>query len=375
MKIHSHFFLCLFTLLFYSCVTPEEKVLLDAANKGDIATVKKSLAQGVDIDAKPFWGLSRSSDDGDLRGCTPLMRAAYYGKLELVKYLISQGANVNEESRPSKYTALTIAAEQNQLSVARYLLSKGAEIDAMDTDRYTALHYAAENGYTEMSKLLVAHGANAKAYGGYGFISKTPADLARKNDHLALAAMLAGESYIEPSQNQQSIAQRTPPASSSHGYTSPSYAAGSNSRSASNSYNEYPKNMSEYRQSIAKLTSLCEHEIDLIKSQRSQLIQRIARGPQTHQSTTALFQGKNQADQLIYQRYSYYSTLKSQVTNNFLSVASASERAELSKESADTVIKLNLMMNAMEQSKREHAERLKEHQRRQLQRLDAPRYN
>jgi ankyrin repeat protein len=56
-----------------------------AAYKGDLATIKKMVEAGVDINKKTSQSM------------TALMSAAQAGKIEVVKYLISQGADLYVE--------------------------------------------------------------------------------------------------------------------------------------------------------------------------------------------------------------------------------------------------------------------------------------
>ena len=62
-------------------------------------------------------------------GSTPLMTASYSGKLEVVRYLLEQGANrdkVNNEG----YTSLHLAALYGNLDIAKLLMVYGADLNA-----------------------------------------------------------------------------------------------------------------------------------------------------------------------------------------------------------------------------------------------------
>ena len=63
--------------------TEADRALIDAAVVGDIETVKKHLAAGVDVNAK----------DGG--GATTLHAAAFSGEQEIAELLIAKGADVN----------------------------------------------------------------------------------------------------------------------------------------------------------------------------------------------------------------------------------------------------------------------------------------
>jgi ankyrin repeat protein len=70
---------------------------------------------------------------------SPLMHSVR--DLELVKLLITSGADVNQKNFRGT-TALMIAAGDGEVSVVRYLLEKGADVNARDKDGNTALTYA-----------------------------------------------------------------------------------------------------------------------------------------------------------------------------------------------------------------------------------------
>lgn len=91
-----------------------------AARKGDTATVQALLkSPGSDINA---LGLENK---------TPLMWAALYGHLELVKTLVAAGARV-EEADSSGATALVHAGVAMHDDVVAFLRSKGAQQAKMD---------------------------------------------------------------------------------------------------------------------------------------------------------------------------------------------------------------------------------------------------
>jgi ankyrin repeat protein len=76
-------------------VTP----LCNAIVKGDIATVKKFIEYGADVNESA-------------NGMTPLMLAARYNKVEILKLLLEKGANTNAKDERG-YTALQYAQLSN----------------------------------------------------------------------------------------------------------------------------------------------------------------------------------------------------------------------------------------------------------------------
>ena len=72
---------------------------------------------------------------------TPLMFAATEGKLEIAKYLIKKGANVNY-LRPVGFSSLKIAATFGHLEIVKLLVENGAEVNNKDNFGETSLNAA-----------------------------------------------------------------------------------------------------------------------------------------------------------------------------------------------------------------------------------------
>ena len=88
----------------------------------------------------------------DHTGRTLLMYAASLGKLRTVKHLVEErGAKLNMRTRG--YTALSYAAVNNEMDVVEYLLDQGA----LPSARGFELTFAAKQGYTEIFNMLVAY--------------------------------------------------------------------------------------------------------------------------------------------------------------------------------------------------------------------------
>lgn len=80
-----------------------------------------------------------------------------------VKLLISAGVNVNRSSSLGRYP-IQSAAFRNNVEIFRYLLKAGADINATNSkDGSTALHGAAEQGNIEMIQLLLELGCQIRS--------------------------------------------------------------------------------------------------------------------------------------------------------------------------------------------------------------------
>lgn len=91
-------------------------------------------------------------------GTTPLMVAAFRGRLAVVRLLLQHGAAVNKRDGTG-LTALMAAASQGDTDMVRHLLSAGARPNMAMKDGNTALILSAINGNGDIPPLLIAAGA------------------------------------------------------------------------------------------------------------------------------------------------------------------------------------------------------------------------
>ena len=106
-------------------------------------------------------------------------KAAYWGRLRVVKYLVRHGANVNAKDKNGR-TPLHLAIGGRHFEVVKYLVKHGADVNAKDKDGNTSLHKAVIMNELEVVKYLVKHGANLNAKNKEG---KTPLDLAYEESY------------------------------------------------------------------------------------------------------------------------------------------------------------------------------------------------
>ena len=96
--------------------------------------------------------------------------ACMYGKLWAVELLVAQGADVNRPSNstdsvPSPEGPIVKAADSGHLDVVRYMLDQGAKINHVVNGRVRcrALAGAAIGGHLDVARLLVERGAEINA--------------------------------------------------------------------------------------------------------------------------------------------------------------------------------------------------------------------
>ena len=130
--------------------------LHDAAERGELDIVKYLVSQGANVNAK--------NNCGEI----PLHSAAESNYIEMAKYLVSKGAYINTRN---KYGTTPLHGAAGHLDIVKYLVSQGADINTRDSDDETPLHDAAKNGNLETIKYFVSQGADVNARDRKG---KTP---------------------------------------------------------------------------------------------------------------------------------------------------------------------------------------------------------
>ena len=106
-------------------------------------------------------------------GENALMMAAFTGNLPLVKLLIERrGGQVQQDG----WSPIHYAVIHGNLEVVRFLLSKGAEVDALTPSETTPLMLAIRYGHIHVVKLLLDKGADLSALNDQQL---TPIDFAR----------------------------------------------------------------------------------------------------------------------------------------------------------------------------------------------------
>ena len=177
--------------------------LLDAAQKGDISTVKALLAKGADVNAK------------NNNGGTVLMYASNEDHIEVVRELLAKGADVNAKNNKNN-AALMKALEDGRIEEARNLVVEGLVVEGIDETTLimacayghievvrellnyievanvnvkdsmgggTALMWASRNGYIEVVKKLLSRGADVNVRNNYGGTALT---LAFDKNHIGV---------------------------------------------------------------------------------------------------------------------------------------------------------------------------------------------
>ena len=129
--------------------------LHSASSEGHLQIVRYLLRYGVDVNIR----------DSGLE--TPLLLASWKGHCDVVQYLLEHGADVDMRDQ-FQHTPLIVAVFSRHVDVVRLILEHNAEVNAQDKDGLTVLHYAIRYGSEanrfQIVQLLLKHGANANVH-------------------------------------------------------------------------------------------------------------------------------------------------------------------------------------------------------------------
>jgi hypothetical protein len=116
--------------------------VFDIARKGTIAEAKEALKENP----KAFNTVNQD-------GFTPLILASYRNNIEVAKFIIANGADINANSAMG--TPLMAAVVKGNIEIVKLLLDKHANVNSTDANKTTALLYASMFKNYEIARLLV----------------------------------------------------------------------------------------------------------------------------------------------------------------------------------------------------------------------------
>jgi len=102
---------------------------------------------------------------------------------EVIK-LIESGFDIDAKYNDFQETILITAARCNRMNIVEYLVTNGADINLTDIYGYTPLHEAAYRGHNDITKYLLNHGADKSIINQF---HKTASILAAQHSRYALA--------------------------------------------------------------------------------------------------------------------------------------------------------------------------------------------
>ena len=147
--------------------------LVTAADRGYLKVATFLLDHGAKV-------------DGPFGGTPPLVKAAD-GKEEMVKLLLSRGADVNAADG-NKSTPLEQAVKNKHLEIARILLDHNADPNIVTNEGYSPLGWAVGAARVDLATLLLDHGADPNLSPAYP--NNSPLGLATSKGFEQMAALL-----------------------------------------------------------------------------------------------------------------------------------------------------------------------------------------
>lgn len=125
---------------------PDQKAILDAAEKGNLAKIKILLCQNPSL-------LQCTDKDG----YTPLHRACYDNHVEIVEYLLQAGAKIDAKTQ-DEWQPLHSACCWNNVECIAALIAYGADINAKSKGDVTPLHLVSASSHNSPAlQLLLLH--------------------------------------------------------------------------------------------------------------------------------------------------------------------------------------------------------------------------
>ncbi|KAL3084453.1 hypothetical protein niasHS_009224 [Heterodera schachtii] len=154
--------------------------------KGDFALCKFLVDNGANVN-------QNTTDDSDFH-FTPLHIACVGGHLQIAKLLVGEGKANIESTDSNGDTALMGALVQNNLDIGHYLISRGARTDHMNKFGMAPLHYFVKKGDFALCKFLVDNGANVNQNTtDDSNCHVTPLHIACAKGHLQIVKLLVEE--------------------------------------------------------------------------------------------------------------------------------------------------------------------------------------
>ncbi len=119
-----------------------------ACTGGHLEIVKFLISRGADVNKTT---LTRS---------TPLRGASFHGYIHIMEYLIDHGANINTPNCIGQ-SPLCIAAMRGESMAVQFLLDRGADRTQTTINGYSVMHLAAAKGKSDVIKLLLQYNVSA----------------------------------------------------------------------------------------------------------------------------------------------------------------------------------------------------------------------
>ncbi|XP_071636453.1 uncharacterized protein [Temnothorax longispinosus] len=155
-------------------------ILHIALQENNLEMIKYLVDKGCNINVK------------NASGSKPIHIVAREGYKDIVEFFLSKGLSINDRGEFNQ-TLLHFAAMKGHLEVAKYLISQGADVNAKDVNGLTPMHVAANFGYNDFIEVLLKIGAVYNAV-DYKYCKK-PLDMS--NDENVINLLTSTEELFE----------------------------------------------------------------------------------------------------------------------------------------------------------------------------------
>ena len=118
----------------------------DAVTEGKLKIVQK------------FVNADPSAANFKTFGWSPLQMAANKGHIEMAKYLLSKGADINYIHPTANHTAFMLSAFNHQEEMLKFLAKSGADVNVKLKGDVSLIRYFRDEGDTKMVELLTSLG-------------------------------------------------------------------------------------------------------------------------------------------------------------------------------------------------------------------------
>lgn len=158
-----------------------DEQFLNAVNQGDLNEVERLLQDGADINYK----------EPHRQGMSALAVASSQGNSVMALFLVASGADVNLQNNSGE-TPLHFAVSANNLEIIQFLIENGADIQPQGDS--TPLLAAARRGYFEIVQFLVRNGADINRRDNNG---NSALDLAYNRGHIQVISYLIDQNAVQ----------------------------------------------------------------------------------------------------------------------------------------------------------------------------------
>ncbi|XP_069674824.1 putative ankyrin repeat protein RF_0381 [Periplaneta americana] len=122
-------------------------ILHAASSKGHLELCKKLIKRGSDVNARMTY----------LHMWTPLHKAVLYNYLNVVQLLVDKGAELDAVTNDDHETSLHYAARNGTYDIVKFLISRGANYTIEDKNGDTPLEAALSKNRTRVVELLTSY--------------------------------------------------------------------------------------------------------------------------------------------------------------------------------------------------------------------------